>query len=40
MSIAWMRAAGAGFHDVPSGVYFLKWDDGRVQAAGKVVIVQ
>lgn len=26
--------------DVPSGVYFLKWDDGRVQAAGKVVIVQ
>lgn len=26
--------------DVPSGVYFLKWDDGRQQAAGKVVIVQ
>jgi hypothetical protein len=26
--------------DVASGIYFLRWDDGREQAAGKVVIVK
>lgn len=37
--VAWDGRDQQG-RNVPSGVYFLKWDDGRVQAAGKVVIVQ
>jgi hypothetical protein len=37
--IGWDGRDSAG-RDVASGVYFLRWDDGGEQAAGKVVIVK
>ncbi|MBU2500896.1 hypothetical protein KJ682_06165 [bacterium] len=36
--ITWNGRDAAG-HDVASGMYFMRWEDGRTSAAGKVLVV-